>query len=280
MKHLILLSLIVTLTAGCVAHLTQQQCLTMNWQDVGFQDGAAGKPASDLSAETKDCAKFNIAVNNQRYHTGWIQGAKQYCSPDAKVGYVDGAAGKPVVEIYNRMPICQQAGIKLNLATYNAGRQTGLKTFCTFENGANFARQGALLPEVCPPQLNANFSSGWATGREQLCNHPKNGFALGKSLKSYPAICSPEIYAAFASEYHRGEVIGQRILALHIKIDPLNEKIAAKVNRYSFVRNVNGNYDLDGDGSNDAKEALGTVKSMVKEKQPYERELFLLEVMK
>jgi len=279
MKRLLLIPIIAALS-GCATHLSQEQCLTINWQNEGFNDGIAGKPPRDLSRAAQDCSQYGIPVKNDRYLTGWLQGAKRYCTPDYNLGYTDGLAGKPENDIFSRMPICAQAGVKLNLGAYNSGRQKGLQSFCTYENGMLFARQGKMLPDVCPPTLRAKFNAGWSTGKEQFCNQPENAFALGKSNQPYPEMCVPALYVAFKSEYDRGQAIGQRQGSVQSRINELNDRISSKVFRYSLESTHAGYYKLGRNKSPEAAQALDHVNAMVREKQHLESELFKLQVMR
>lgn len=277
MKKIILLLAAIVLS-GCVSHMSQQQCLNTNWQQEGFNDGSAGRMPRDLSRAAEDCLKFGIMINRAGYHAGWRQGARQYCTPDFNTGYADGSAGRPEGDIFNRTSICQQAGVRLNLSQYQAGRHKGLQLYCTYENGVNLARQGLPLPDVCPPGLREKFRAGWSSSKEQFCNNPANGFALGKANKPYPSICTPELYIAFKSEYDRGLAIGQRSGEGQARIDDLNRRISNKVHRYRLVER-HGHYRLGRDKSPQAHEALDRVNAMAREKRHIEKDLFKLQVM-
>jgi len=279
MRQLLLLPLIMTLSS-CVMHLSQGQCLTTNWKNEGFNDGTVGKPIRDLSQAAEDCMKFGIPVNVKDYALGWRQGARQYCTPDFTTGYMDGTVGKADSDIFNRTPLCMQANIPLKLTAYNRGRQQGLLSFCTYSNGFDFARQGKLLPDVCPPKLRAQFAAGWVTGREQFCTHPKNGFALGKASKTYPELCDPSIFPAFRSEYSRGLTMSLRMNQIQDKISQLNVNISDKARQYSLRETGTGHYEQGNNKSPEAANAMTSANEMVKEKQSLDAELFSLQVMK
>lgn len=278
MKRLLLLPFVAML-ASCATHLNQEQCLTINWQSEGFNDGVAGRPPRDLTPAMQDCAQFGITVNVSNYQKGWHEGAKKYCTPDYNVGYTDGLAGKPENVIYDRMPICQQAGTALNLTAYKSGRLQGLQSFCTYENGENLARRGLMLPDVCPSQLRAKFNAGWTNGKNQFCNQPGNAFALGKTLKPYPELCPPDLYAAFRSEYDRGAAIGQRMGDIQNRLNDLNDRISSKVDRFGLVQYEPDHYRLGRDKSHEAQEALDKVEGMIRERHGLEKDLFNLQVM-
>jgi hypothetical protein len=278
MRGLFLFFIMLALT-GCVSHLSQSQCMTTNWKNEGFKEGVAGNPMRNLSQATEDCMKYGISINNKAYERGWRQGLRSYCAPAFPVGYTDGAAGKLESDIYNRMPVCMQAAIKLNLTAYNRGRQQGLLSFCTYTNGFDYARQGKSLPEVCPLNLSTKFRMGWMAGREQFCSYAKNGFALGKASKPYPEVCDSAVYPAFRSAYDRGFAIVTRMSEVQANITTLNNEIGNKVNQYSLDETGTGYYAPSLHSPQDAADEAATVNALVKDRQRLDAELFNLQVM-
>src|SRR5260221_6606508 len=144
-----LLALLAFCLSGCASHLNQEQCLSMNWYQIGMQDGAAGQAPRNLAVAIEDCQKFNIAVNQQGYMQGWRKGLHQYCTPDFNLGLEDDKAGTAMSNISSHEAICASANIRLSLDNYKRGRHLGLKSFCTYENGASLARKGYALSDVC-----------------------------------------------------------------------------------------------------------------------------------
>jgi hypothetical protein len=268
MLKLIFLMLTLTL-AGCATHMSQQQCVASNWRFEGVKDGTAGIPPRDLASTMQDCSQYGVTVNTADYHAGWQQGAKQFCTPDENVGMADGMAGKPANDITSRATICAVGGMQLNLSAYNAGRQKGLKTFCTYQNGVNVARQGQSLPDVCAANSSNQFNAGWNSGKNQFCDQPQTGFALGKDTKPYPEMCNPAIYIAFKSEYDRGFVIGDRINALKSQISDLDDKISWRQTFEGWGKNK----------SESEKESERETNRMIREKQNLDNQLLSLQVI-
>lgn len=261
-------------------HMSQQQCLNTNWREVGFLDGASGKLPQDLSHADADCSQYGIRVPVNVYQSGFNAGAKQFCTPTYAQGVIDGQAGKGAGEMDGRLGFCQQVHLNLNLGAYEQGRQKGLTSFCTYENGNLYGREGNALPEVCPKYLQARFNAGWVNGQGQFCSQAENGFALGKANKPYPLTCNPNIYYAFKTEYDRGLTITHRLGDVQNRLNDLNARINEKVNRYSFFQNGNQYYRLGPDRSDRARHELDEVNAMVRQKQPLDNELFNLQVMK
>lgn len=280
MKKTFIVGMMIALTSsGCATHLSQQQCAAINWQNEGILDGKSGKPSRDLTNATLDCAQFGIEVNKANYTQGWNEGAKDYCHPSMDTGYADGTAGAAVDSIKIRNNFCIQAGINLSLTQYEMGYQKGLKQFCTYDNGMNYATSGKAFPKVCPNDMNG-FKVGWNAGQKQFCSNARNGFALGKEGKLYPAVCNYDLFAAFKSEYDRGLAISQKMNSIQTEVNRLNDHISRKVIDYHLIQNSRGDYKLSWDKSQEALNALESVKNLVNEKSPLEKTLFELKVMR
>lgn len=277
MKKWLLLPLTLALTS-CASHLTKEQCETMNWKSEGYQDATAGKLPRDLSGAIADCAKFNLSVNSKQYMSGYQSGASEYCQPNYQVGYVDGQAGKSIDAINYRLPVCNRAGINLNLSQYKSGRASGLKQFCTYQNGNNIAREGKALPNVCPPALEKSFKKGWLAGQHDYCDQPANAFALGKAGSAYPATCPANLFVGFKSEYDRGAAIGNQIRAGEARISEINSYVQSKRFQFDFIESADGFYRLGRDQSPEANSVLAEINNMIRERKRIERDVFDLKV--
>ncbi len=91
-KYLAIATLVaISLLSGC-ATMSESECTSANWQDVGLQDGTAGKKASRHAHYQKECGAFGATVDTHAYDTGWESGIVLYCTRDN--GYQVGASGK------------------------------------------------------------------------------------------------------------------------------------------------------------------------------------------
>lgn len=81
------------------------------------------------------------------------------------IGLEDGARGRPLSYIGNHRKACAEYGVKPDLALYQLGHATGLRQFCTADNGFSLGRAGRRYDNVCPPELNGRFLAGYETGR-------------------------------------------------------------------------------------------------------------------
>lgn len=73
----ILLCLLIGL-AGC-ATLSEEECRTADWRDIGLRDGRAGHPASRLGEHLEACQKHGIRPVDAQYHAGRNRGLEEYC---------------------------------------------------------------------------------------------------------------------------------------------------------------------------------------------------------
>ena len=79
------------LLAGC-ASLSEDQCRSGRWRDVGARDGRAGYPTERLLAHREACEEYGIAPLEDDYLAGYNEGLLQYCTPASAVR--EGLAGR------------------------------------------------------------------------------------------------------------------------------------------------------------------------------------------
>jgi hypothetical protein len=99
--------------AGC-AGMSEQACLTADWQVIGFEDGAAGRNESRIGTYRRECADHGLAPDLNAYRAGHADGVQVYCR--ASNGFSAGHNGA----VYQGVcPADLEADF---LAEYNAGR--------------------------------------------------------------------------------------------------------------------------------------------------------------
>ncbi len=77
--------------SGCAA-MSKDECLYADWNAVGYEDGAAGKPVSAVSSRRAACAKkAGVTLDFAAYSAGREQGLRVFCEPSN--GYALGARG-------------------------------------------------------------------------------------------------------------------------------------------------------------------------------------------
>lgn len=82
------------------------------------------------------------------------------------IGLEDGARGRALERLGDHRRACAEHGIAPQTERYLAGREAGLKTFCTYERGFEHGRSGQRYAGGCPAAMAASFQSGYQLGRE------------------------------------------------------------------------------------------------------------------
>jgi hypothetical protein len=83
------------------------------------------------------------------------------------IGVEDGARGRSLEYLGNHRRACAEYGVAPDAQRYQAGRDAGLRSFCTYDRGYAIGRAGQGRPTVCPDRLAANFDAGYGDGRQR-----------------------------------------------------------------------------------------------------------------
>lgn len=76
----VLLTLLAFSLSGC-ATLSEGECRTASWQEIGRIDGAQGQPRARLFEHAKACADYGIRPDAEAYYRGREWGLFDYCTP-------------------------------------------------------------------------------------------------------------------------------------------------------------------------------------------------------
>ena len=77
--------------ASCATKLSRNECQSMDWRIVGYEDGAAGYPGSQIGTHRKACGEYGVTPDFDAYQAGRAEGLREFCT--AANGYRIGAAG-------------------------------------------------------------------------------------------------------------------------------------------------------------------------------------------
>ncbi|GFE79464.1 hypothetical protein GCM10011487_14640 [Steroidobacter agaridevorans] len=61
--------------------MDREECLTVDWRTVGFEDGAQGYSGDRIGQHRKACAKHGVTPDLTAYQEGRAQGLREYCVP-------------------------------------------------------------------------------------------------------------------------------------------------------------------------------------------------------
>jgi len=97
-NRLIVLILVLATGLSACASLTPQQCLSGDWQNIGFGDGVAGRAPDYINAHRDACSEVGIVPDFEAWLRGRAAGLQRYCSPEN--AYIIGRNGNRV------SPVC------------------------------------------------------------------------------------------------------------------------------------------------------------------------------
>lgn len=106
--------MVAALLSGC-ATLSEKECTTVDWRELGWRDGSAGHPRSRLADHGEACAKVRVVPDRAGWQAGYEEGLKQYCRPEH--GLELGVEGRHYGHV---CPPDLESGF---LANYRAGRE-------------------------------------------------------------------------------------------------------------------------------------------------------------
>jgi hypothetical protein len=107
--------LLGVLALGGCASMNKDECMTVDWRTVGYEDGAAGHSGNRIAQHRKACAKHGVTPDLAAYQTGREEGLFEFCKPSN--GFRIGARGNG----YDG--VCPASVEREFVAAYEAGRQ-------------------------------------------------------------------------------------------------------------------------------------------------------------
>ena len=90
-RYGILLAMASTLFMSGCATMSADECLSSDWQAIGFEDGSRGYTADRIGHHRKACGKHGVAPDLRQYQAGRAEGLQEFCQPQR--GFNLGAAG-------------------------------------------------------------------------------------------------------------------------------------------------------------------------------------------
>lgn len=81
---------VLLVLAGC-GSMSRNECLTVDWRTVGYEDGVAGYSGDRIGQHRKACAKYGVSTDLQLYQQGRESGLREFCTPTN--GYRIGVQG-------------------------------------------------------------------------------------------------------------------------------------------------------------------------------------------
>lgn len=100
--------------SGC-ATLSEDECRTADWREIGYTDGSQGVRTSRLAEHRKACAKFGVRISLDDYNAGHAEGVRRFCHGSS--GFANGRQG------YDYQGICPTDLKSEFLAGYREGKE-------------------------------------------------------------------------------------------------------------------------------------------------------------
>jgi hypothetical protein len=107
------ITILTFLLSNC-ANMDESDCLTADWQTIGFEDGSFGKNESHISQHRKECSEHGVTPDLTAYRQGHFEGSTLFCTKSN--GFSKGQNGQG----YNRN--CPEQFERAFLSGFNDGQ--------------------------------------------------------------------------------------------------------------------------------------------------------------
>src|SRR5687767_3457821 len=72
---------LLALATACSSSMSKDECRTVDWRTVGYEDGVAGRAGDRIGDHRRACAEYGVSPNLAAYQAGRTQGLREYCQP-------------------------------------------------------------------------------------------------------------------------------------------------------------------------------------------------------
>lgn len=102
------------LLVGC-ASVSKEECLTGNWDEIGYRDGTNGRTQDYIQRHVKACSRVDVVPNMSVWNAARLRGVPVYCVPER--AYTEGRSGRDV------SPVCAPDVMPALLAANDKGQR-------------------------------------------------------------------------------------------------------------------------------------------------------------
>ena len=71
--------------------MSKDECRTVDWRTIGYEDGVAGRSGEQIGLHRKACAEYGVTPDLNAYRAGRAEGLREFCYPHN--GYRAGVTG-------------------------------------------------------------------------------------------------------------------------------------------------------------------------------------------
>ncbi|MGD2133214.1 MAG: DUF2799 domain-containing protein [Maricaulaceae bacterium] len=125
--------------SGC-ASMSENECRVADWHALGYEDGAAGRPAGYVGERRQACARHQVGIDFDSYLEGRDRGLVQFCRPER--GFNIGAQGGGYAGV------CPAELEGPFLAEYEVGRRLNTLSRAAHEASADLERAHLRLENL------------------------------------------------------------------------------------------------------------------------------------
>ena len=72
----LLIALCTLLLGACAAKMSKDECRTVDWRTVGYEDGVAGQPGDRIGEHRRACAEYGVTPDLTAYLAGRTAGLR------------------------------------------------------------------------------------------------------------------------------------------------------------------------------------------------------------
>ena len=80
------------LLGACASKMSKDECRSVDWRTVGYEDGVTGQPGDRIGEHRRACAEYGVTPDLNAYLAGRTAGLREYCQPHN--GYRAGVNGR------------------------------------------------------------------------------------------------------------------------------------------------------------------------------------------
>ncbi len=105
---------LLMILVGC-ASVTKEECLTGNWDEIGYRDGTNGQTQDYIKQHEKSCERVDVTPNMSVWNAARLRGVPVYCVPQR--AYTEGRSGNDV------SPVCSADVMPALVAANDKGQR-------------------------------------------------------------------------------------------------------------------------------------------------------------
>lgn len=73
-------ALLLAISLGGCASLSEKECLTADWESIGYRDGSRGYDAGRVASHGEACSEYSISPDRKEYEAGRLRGLELFCT--------------------------------------------------------------------------------------------------------------------------------------------------------------------------------------------------------